>query len=222
MPDQAGWLQLLRLVRPALPVGAYSYSRGLEHAVETGWVRDEDSAREWIVGVLEDCVVPLDAAVLVRLHRAFDAGDLDRARVWEELLCASRESHELRLEDAYMGQALLKLLCDLGVEAARPWKGRAGYVTAFALAAVHHRIDCSDAVSGYLWAWAEGQVSAALRLVPLGQTSGQRMLSAVISRIPHLCEAALSVEDTGIGALAPALALGSALHETQYSRLFRS
>jgi urease accessory protein len=118
----------------------------------------------------------------------------------------------------------MRLLANTGAPRAASFAGRedVAYATAFALAMVEHRVPLEAALGALLWAQAESQTSAALRLVPLGQTSGQRILSRVITLLPELTERALAVPDDGIGAFAPALALGSALHETQYTRLFRS
>lgn len=217
-------LGLLRLVSPALPVGAFSYSRGLESAVAAGWVRDEASAAGWILGVLEHATAPLDGAALVRLHDAFSAGDLAAALRWTRLLRASRESAELLLEDEQMGLALARLLASLGALGGE--HDRAGlppsFTCMFALAAVRWQVDRRDALHGFLYACSESQVSAALRLLPLGQTAGQRILDQALLAIERCAEKALAIEDDEIGNFTPGLALASAWHETQYSRLFRS
>lgn len=215
---------LLRFASPSLPIGTFAYSRGLEYAVQAGWVSDEASAREWILGLLSHTSVQLDGAVFARLHSAFATKDLARAEHWNTFLMASRESPELRLEDSQLGAALMRLLASTGVTRAAAFAGRedVAYATAFALAMTSHHVPLEAALGALLWAQAESQTSAALRLVPLGQTSGQRILNSVIGLLPELTERALAVADDAIGAFAPALALGSALHETQYTRLFRS
>jgi urease accessory protein len=216
-------LRLLQLTSPALPVGAYAYSQGLEHAVDAGWVHDEDSAADWIIGLLEHALAQLDAPVLVRLHAAWCASDSASVHHWNRMLQASRESAELLAEDRHLGAALSRLLAGLDVDAAAAWTGKApGFAAMFALAAVRWDIPCRDSVSGFLWSWSENQVAAAIKLVPLGQTAGQRILSRAVAAIPAVVERALAVRDDEIGFLTPALAIGSALHETQYSRLFRS
>jgi len=223
-PGTLHLLHLLRLVSPALPVGAYSYSRGLEYAVHSGAVTDEDSARTWICGVAARSLCSLDVPVLGRLMDAWEAGEEPAVRRWNDYLFASRESRELQLEEAQMGAALARLLRDLGVERAAPWvrESRGGYPTMFALAASHHGIGVRQAQAGYVYAWVESQASAAMRLVPLGQTSGQRILSAAIEAMPAWLTAAAQCPDDALGNLAPGLAMMSARHETQYSRLFRS
>lgn len=215
---------ILRFASPALPIGTFAYSRGLEYAVHAGWVTDEDSAREWILGLLAHSGVQLDGAVYVRLHTAFANEDREAAERWNNYLIASRESAELRLEDSQLGAALMRVLAGSGVAPAAAYAGRedTAYATAFALAMVSHAVPLSAALGALLWAQAESQTGAALRLVPLGQSAGQRILQRVVALLPDLAERALAVPDDAIGAFAPALALGSALHETQYTRLFRS
>jgi urease accessory protein len=215
---------LLRLVSPALPIGAFAYSRGLEHAVSAGWVHDEKSAEGWIVGLLEHSLCNLDGPLLVRIERALRAHDVCDALHWIEISRASRESRELLLEDDQMGRALLKLLADLDVPHAKGLLATLSHslVAGFAVAGLHHGVAIRDLVAGLFYAACESQTGAAVRLIPLGQTSGQRILSSVLRAIPACVEHALEVLDDDIGNLAPALAMGSAWHETQYSRLFRS
>jgi len=224
-PAALAWLlPLVRFASPTLPVGAYAYSRGLEYACHAGWVHDEASARDWLLGLLEHVGAQLDGPVLVRLQHAFVTEDLAAVERWNELLLASRESSELRLEDTQLGAALMRLLDSLGVPLAPLFLRRedVGYATAFALAMAHHAVPPSAALSAFLWAQTETQASAAVRLVPLGQTAGQRILSAVVAALPAHVEHALGVPDDALGGFAPALALASAWHETQYTRLFRS
>jgi urease accessory protein len=223
-PSVASLFAILRFASPALPIGTFAYSRGLEYAVHAEWVRDEASAQDWILGLLHHTGVNLDGAVYARLHAAFVADDRELVESWNELLLASRESAELHFEDTQLGAALIRLLTGSGVVLAASFAGRedVAYATAFALAMVQHGVPLEAALGALLWAQAESQTSAALRLVPLGQTSGQRILSRASTELPDLVERALAVADDAIGAFAPALALGSALHETQYSRLFRS
>lgn len=215
---------LFRLISPALPIGAFAYSRGLEHAVTRGWVTDEASAERWIAGLLTHALSNLDGPLLLRIERALAAHDVPAALRWIELSRASRESAELFLEDDQMGRALLRLLADLDVPHAKGLlaTGRHSVVAGFAVAGLHHRIAVRDLVAGLFYASCESQVGAAVRLIPLGQTSGQRILAGLLRAIPACVDHALAVEDDDIGSLAPALALGSAWHETQYTRLFRS
>ena len=223
-PSLSALFAVLRFASPALPIGTFAYSRGLEYAVHAGWVRDEESAARWILGLLAHSGVQLDGAVFTRLYSAFSSNDLSAVERWNSLLYASRESAELRMEDSQLGAALMRLLATSGSSRAQAFLGREDvtYAAGFALAMVEHGVPLAAAVGALLWTQVESQTSAALRLVPLGQTSGQRILSRATALLPELTERALAVPDDAIGAFAPALALGSALHETQYTRLFRS
>ncbi len=214
----------MHLVSPALPVGAYAYSQGLEYAVERGWVADLDAAKDWIGEVLCHSLGGLDLPVLQRLHSAWQSEDLDEVGYWNDYLQAARESKELLLEDVQMGEALLRLLVSLDVPNAVAWpKGVAvSFATAFALAAQHWRVDNDDALSGFAWSWLENQVAAAIKLVPLGQTDGQRLLMALMPVLETSVEAAKARHNDELGVGLPGLAMASAQHETQYSRLFRS
>ena len=217
-------LSLLRFTSPTLPIGSYAYSRGLESAVHAGDVHDEASARTWIVGLLQHTAARLDGAILWRLLAAFAHDDREQVEAWNARLLASRESAELRLEDTQLGAALARLLAGQGVSAAQAFMSRADvcYATLFALAAISFEIPAAAALQGFLWAQAESQCSAAVRLIPLGQTAGQRLLAACAAVVPACAELARTLPDAAIGAFAPGLAIASALHETQYTRLFRS
>jgi len=226
--DTLALTRLLQLASPALPVGAYTYSQGLEWAVHAGAITDEASAGRWICDLLEMGVGRFEAPLLVALMGAWTVSDgVEIARLNADFL-ASRESAELRAETLQMGYSLRRLLgelrdCDLDalvaellpiVEVAFPtvWSG-------FAVAA---KVEPLAAVSGYLWSWAENQVMAALKSVPLGQAAGQRLLAELGWRIPPVAEAALHLPDAAWSNFMPAFALASVCHETQYSRLFRS
>jgi urease accessory protein len=194
--------RLLQLASPTLPVGAYSYSGGLEAAIEAGVVKDAKSAEAWIRDVLEFSVSRME---LPMLKRMLDGEDLN------EVFLASRETAELRAESVQMGYSLKKLLADLG--AGEVPLEEPSFPAAFAFAARHWKIEPAAALQAYLWAWLENQVMAAVKAVPLGQTDGQKMLLSLSKTFPELKDE---------GNFAPGLALCSMKHETQYSRLFRS
>ena len=138
-------------------------------------------------------------------------------------LSAGRESREFQREDRRQGEALLRLLADLDVPLAREEQGQSlTYAAAFAIACHHWRIAPEAALKGFLWVYVEGQVTAAIKLVPLGHTAGQRLLIEAATAIEEAATRARSLGDGGVGNLAPALAMASAWHETQYSRLFQS
>lgn len=198
--------RLLQLASPTLPVGAYSYSGGLEAAIEAGHVTDAQSAQRWIADVFELSVLRMEAPMLLRMIEAPDA------RLDEEFL-ASRETSELRAETLQMGYSLANLLRSLGIEI--PDSEEISFPMAFACAVRHWAIEPRQALVAYLWSWLENQVMAALKAVPLGQTDAQKMLLALGARLHDATD-----EDTGN--FAPGLAIASSRHETQYSRLFRS
>ena len=219
-----GLLRLLHLASPALPVGAYSYSQGLEYAVEAQWVRDAANAFDWIDGLLSHTLAHLDVPVAARLYRAWQTDDVDAVARWSQFLLANREARELQDEDHNMGLSLARLLNDLGMREAAAWckTEHACFLSLFTLAAQRGHITLPDAVHGYLWSWSENQVLSAVKLIPLGQTAGQRLLMQLIPRIAQAVNIGLSLADDEIGFSAPGLAVAGALHETQYSRLFRS
>lgn len=217
-------LRLWQLISPTLPVGAYAYSAGLEYAVEAGWVADASDAADWIGGQLRNTLSYVDVPLMARLYAAWADHDPATVRYWNAYLAASRETAELLAEDRHLGAALLKVLDDLGVGRAQSWPAPepATFAAAFAGAAVTWEIGVKPAAEGYLWAWLENQVAAALKLVPLGQTAGQRMLFDLAGHIPGATAAGLSRSEDDIGYSSPGVAHASSRHETQYSRLFRS
>ena len=215
--------RLLQLASPALPVGAYSYSQGLEAAVESGIVRDAAGASRWIGEVLELSVASMELPVLARLIHAWQRDDMESVRRWNVEFVASRETSELRAETVQMGYSLRRLLGDLDVPIARlDALDEVAYPTAFACAAAAWGLAVTDAIATYVFAWIENQVLAAVKCVPLGQTDGQRLMLGLGARIPVLVERALAMEDDDLANFAPGLALASSRHETQYSRIFRS
>ena len=219
-----GRLRLMQLVSPALPIGAFTYSQGLEWAVDVGWVRDVDTLEDWLEGLLSDSLAQLELPILERLYSACDCEEVDAIEHWGRMLYASRETRELRAEECNRARALVTLLVELDIVQAANWKETLRHCQAapFALAAVHWKISVEDCLLGYAWGWLENQVAAAIKLVPLGQTDGQRVQLRLAERLPVFVERALLIADDDIGAGAPALAIASARHETQYTRLFRS
>ncbi len=220
--------RLLQLASPALPVGAYTYSQGLEWAVESGVIRDETSAGRWIADLLAHGIGRYEAPLVVALMRAWTAADsAEIARLNTEFL-ASRESAELRAETAQMGFSLHRLVRDLrdpalaDVETTLAGLGEIAFPTGWAGIAATWRIDREAALTAYLWAWAENQVMAALKAVPLGQASGQRLLAELGGRLPEIAALALKLPEGEWSNFTPAFAIACARHETQYSRLFRS
>lgn len=211
-------LRLWQLISPSLPVGAYAYSSGLEQVVETGRVRSERDAAEWIEGVLHG-LARTDLPILLRVHGAVAARDLDEAIEWCRTLVAMRETAELRAADRHMGQALACLLEDLGLPMPRcDWP----FAGAYAFGAAHGGVSAVLAAAGYAWAWCESHVAAAIKLVPLGHTAGQKILLGLGPAIEAAVVRACRLDDAEIGYSMPGLAIASARHETQHTRLFRS
>lgn len=216
-------VRLLQLASPALPVGAYSYSQGLEAAVEAGLVRDAQGAAAWIGDVMELALVSFEAPVLWRLIESWRLDRPAEVERWNRELIASRETAELRGETLQMGYSLRNLLRDLGAGDARlAALPEVAYPTAYAYAAAAWRIDPREAIEGYLFAWIENQALAAVKMVPLGQTDGQRLVFALARRIGPAVARASAMTDEELCNFAPGLAILSSRHETQYSRLFRS
>jgi urease accessory protein len=219
--------RLLQLASPALPVGAYSYSQGLEAAAEAGIVRDVASAQRWIGDVLACTVARLEAPVWWRLHAAWSAADAARVAHWNELFRCTRESAELRAETLQMGYSLKTLLLEIGELDEEPSAQLRAipditFPAAFAFAVVQWKIPARSALIAYMWAWLENQVMAALKSVPLGQTDGQRLLLALAALLPGIADAACALGDDELCNYAPGFAILCSRHETQYSRLFRS
>ncbi|WP_455208244.1 urease accessory protein UreF [Kaarinaea lacus] len=217
-------LRLWQLISPALPIGAFAYSQGLEYAAEQGWVKNEETATHWIVGLINHSLSALDVPVFARLYKAWQADDLPKVLYWNQYLQASRESNELLTEDRQIGSALKQLLHDLEIHQVNHWPEteQPSFATMFALAASKWHVTLSEACQGFLWSWSENQVAAAIKLIPLGQTAGQRILSKVVKEIPAAVTHGLILPDEDIGMAAHGLGIASALHETQYTRLFRS
>ncbi|WP_323118381.1 urease accessory protein UreF [Burkholderia alba] len=225
--DTAELVALLHLASPALPIGAFSYSQGLEAALDANLIRDADSARDWIASGLADVLasgeLPFLAHQLAR-WRHHDAAALADA---DEEFLASRESAELRRETAQMGWSLAQLCTSLewGDAARRATLASLTPValpTAFAFAAAAHDAGAEAALTAYAFGWIENQTAAALKAVPLGQLAGQKILVALRAPIRDAVRRALATAPADLNTFAPQLGILSSRHESQYSRLFRS
>lgn len=225
----AGLLHTLWLASPALPVGGFSYSEGLEAAVDAGLVRDEASAAGWLCDQLHLALARSDLAVVAQAIPAWQAGDLARIATLNDWVLATRETREFRLQAEQMGRSLLEWARSLGalghgvaeqlIEAGlRP----PTYPVAMACAAAASGAPRADSLAGFAFGWAENMVQAAIKAVPLGQSAGQRMLARLVQEIPAAVAHAMALDDDARQAFTPMLAILSARHEAQYSRLFRS
>jgi urease accessory protein len=220
-------IALMRLASPALPVGGFSYSEGLEAAVDSGRVTDADSARDWLVDQLHLGLVRCDLPLLAAAHAAWARGDLQRVSALNAWITAVRETHELQQQSQQMGRSLVEWMRplaagDAAFAHAAALQPAPAWPVVFALAAVRAQAPLHDSLLTFALGWAENMVQAALKAVPLGQNAGQRLLDALAAELPAAVDAALAIDDDQRQAFAPMLAIVSAQHETQYSRLFRS
>jgi urease accessory protein len=220
-------VRLLQLASPALPIGAYSYSQGLEWVIEQRQVHDAGSASIWIGDMLRLVVTPGEAAILWRLLGGVERGEWPEVMEWNDYFRASRETAELRAETEQMGGSMLRLasdLCFLDDTAREAARAMAPVMlpTAYAIAASSFGVDPSDALAGYVWSWLENQVLCVVKTIPLGQLAGQRLLLDLGAQIPAATSIARSIADADISTFAPGLAIASSRHETQYTRLYRS
>lgn len=218
---------LLRLASPQLPIGGYSYSQGLELAVEQGLVDSPDSAQRWLADQLLLNLARFEAPLLLAHCQAAAVGDWTRLRDLAAQQRASRESRELRLESRQMGYSLEQLLAGLPEldDASRALFAELpepGLAVAWALAARAWRIDPQDALAAWLWGWLENQLAVLMKTLPLGQQAAQRLTSALLPQLEQAQRLASALPAEHWGGAAFGLALASMAHERQYSRLFRS
>ncbi len=222
--DSSSLVRLLHLVSPTLPTGAYSYSQGLEWAVEAGWITDSASLGNWLTQVGAQSIGQADIPLLARMYAAVHNGDQHQLGRWRDLLLACRETSELREEERVRGRALATLLHQLDLPGMQPFRKvlTTCQLAGFAFAAASRQIPLTDAATGYAWAWLENQVLTGMKIIPLGQSEGQRLLVDLSPAMLESVNTGLHLEDEEIGGSTPALAIASSLHETQYTRLYRS
>nr|WP_143763096.1 urease accessory protein UreF [Ramlibacter tataouinensis] len=218
----AALLQLLWLASPALPVGGFSYSEGLEAAVEQGLVTGEASAGAWLADQLHLGLARADLSVLAQAVTAWREGDAARVAALDAWVRRTRETSELRLQTEQMGRSLLEWMKAVGADAADLPSPAPTYPVAFALAAGRSPAPLREIALAYAFGWAENMMQAAIKSVPLGQGAGQRILARLAAEIPAAVDQALALGDDDRQSFAPMLAILSARHEHQYSRLFRS
>jgi urease accessory protein len=220
--NAAALLHLLQFASPALPIGGYSYSQGLEAAIEQGLVTDAASARAWIASYLLDVMAAWDAPLLWRLMQAFTAGDAEAVALWSERFIASRDTFELRAESIQMGYSLVRLIAELGVADVAGLGDEVALPTAFACAVAALGIPPADALLAWLFSWAENQVLVCVKSVPLGQVAGQRLLLSLRGDIEQAAASAQANPDDAMSNWAPGLSMLSMQHEVQHGRLYRS
>lgn len=225
-PFTPALIQLIWLASPALPIGGFSYSEGLEAAIDKGFVHDEPSATDWLVDQLHLTQSRGDMAVLAQMVLAWQAQDTERLTTLSQWVHATRESAELRLQSEQMGRSMLEWLRNQQAmdEATVAFCNQLTptYPLMFALALSRTGATLEQCLQAYAFGWAENMVQAAIKSVPLGQNSGQRILTQLAQHIAPAVSHALQTNDETRQAFSPMLAILSAQHETQYSRLFRS
>ncbi len=228
MAGDAVLLQLMWLASPALPVGGFSYSEALEAAVDDGRVTDEATAADWLANQMALAPARADLPVLAQAHLAWQRGDLERVTALNDFIARTRETRELRLQSEQMGRSLVEWLRnqaagnDARLAHLAALSPSPTWPVAFALATARADASAAQALHASLFGWAENMVQAALKAVPLGQLAGQRILQALVERMPPLIESALAMGDDDMQSFSPMLGIASARHEVQYSRLFRS
>ena len=219
-------IQLIWLASPALPVGGFSYSEGLEAAVDRAGITTEGAAADWLDDQLHLSLARSDLAIIAQAIPAWRQNQLARIRQLNDWVLQTREANELRAQTEQMGRSLLAWLGNHDGANARHIKACAElpptYPVVYALAASQTAAGVRDCLLAYAFGWAENMVQAALKSVPLGQSSGQRILARLSQRIPAAVELAAGLSDDERQAFSPMLAILSSQHETQYSRLFRS
>lgn len=213
-------MRLMQVISQSSPTGAFSYSQGLEWAVEAGWINNGQSFESWVCEQLQGTLTRQDLPLLQRVYEACLAQDRALIERWNATLLSLRETSELRAEERQRGHAMARLASQLNsaISAERD----TCQLTVFAEYCSVENIPLEQAMQGYTFSWLESQVMAGVKLIPLGQTEGQQILYRQSELIETCVQMALTVDDADIGYSSPAVAFASSQHETQYSRLFRS
>lgn len=225
MLTDSALLTLLQWVSPALPIGGFNYSEGLETLIAQGKITSAVAVQDWLTFELAFGSAQLETAVMVRVYRAIANGDFDAVHQWNAWLSAARESAELRAQNWQMGTALINLVAtldrlppDLQTGQPYPWN----VSVAFCIAATLGDIPLETSLLGYLHSWVTTLINAAVKLIPLGQTTGQVLLRQLQPHMQQTVQHSLKVTDKDLESCTLGLALASMQHETLYCRLFRS
>lgn len=219
--DGLSLLRLMRLCSPMLPIGSFSWSQGLEAAVDRGWIHDRESAADWMEAGLLHALASTEGPLLLRFHAALQSHDQGAFAMWNELLLALRETSELYQEDTEQGELLHRLNklhnphCP---DRLKPYT----LAAAFAEALHESAIPIQEGVLGFFYMWMETQVTQIIKLLPLGLRDGQALLDQVLQKVPQAFELSKTCDDDGLGLTLPGRALASCFHESQYCRIYRS
>jgi urease accessory protein len=233
-------LNLLHISSPALPIGAFAYSQGLEYTLEAGWCKNADDVEQWIKSVMVHGLGGVDLPILKRLHHAWSAyfiehekvgeqvnkenSHIESLKVWNATLLAFRETKELYLEDIQVGDAFKQWHKSQSAEHRTKLDivDKPTVACMYALNGVIKGLTVEECLIGFVWTWLENQITSASKAMPMGQTDGQNIIRHLIPEIEAVVENAMQLEEDDIGSSLVGLSMSSALHETQYSRLFRS
>lgn len=224
-PSALALVRLLQLASPALPVGAYTYSEGLETLVQTEVLTDAAGLEQWLLQELRQGAMGLEATVLAQVLQALQGGDLEAVQRWNHWLSALRETQELREQSWQMGRSLVRLLPAVDPLLAQPLSQcgtPCNFAIAYGVAAHHWQIQPSAAVMGYLQSWAANLVTSSVKLIPLGQTTGQQVLWRLAPVLEQVTMEALARPADALWACGWGVAIASMQHETLYTRLYRS
>lgn len=221
-PTDGTLLQLMWMASPALPIGAFSYSEGLESAVDAGLACTEASAGDWLVDQLHMTLARAELPVIAQALIAWRAADVGRIAELDDWVLRTRETSELRQQSEQMGRSMVEWLKSVHPELAALAPQPLTYPVAWALAISSSTATVREALLACAFGWTENMIQATVKSAPLGQSAGQRILARLAAEIPAAVDQALALGDDERQAFAPMLAVLSARHETQYSRLFRS
>jgi urease accessory protein len=217
-------LQLLTISNPNLPIGGFTYSQGIESAIENKWIQNEDDAYNWILEQLKIGITYTDLAILWQLNLAYSNQNVQLADKLNAILLACRESKELRNEEINRGKAFFSLLNNLDLKIPNNWLKmvKNNHLLGYVLYANLYKINIQDVINAYAWGWIENQVLSVVKILPLGQNAGQKLLHKLLLEAPKTLEKISKISIDEIGLSQFSLAIISSKHETQWSRIFRS